>query len=315
MGADVELDARRADRHRHRAASRASTSTCTTSASSPRSSPRSPRSPTGPSRLRGIAHIRGHETDRLAALATEINALGGDVDRDRGRAADHARARCTAGVFHTYDDHRMATAGAVLGLRVPGRRGRGHRDHRQDAARTSPTSGPACSRARWRRPLTARAAQPTTRTTSGSARAARLAAAHQGPRPAHDDAVDRRRGHASTAAATRLLGDGAGEPRSVTAMRARELGRKGVVVGDRVRWSATSPAADGPLARIVRVEPRDDGAAPHRRRHRPGRAGHRRQRRPARDRHRAGRPGAAPAADRPLPGRRLRRRPGAAARA
>ncbi|MGH3888230.1 MAG: 3-phosphoshikimate 1-carboxyvinyltransferase, partial [Pseudonocardiaceae bacterium] len=34
---------------------------------------------TGPSRLRGIAHLRGHETDRLAALATEIGALGGDV--------------------------------------------------------------------------------------------------------------------------------------------------------------------------------------------------------------------------------------------
>ena len=33
----------------------------------------------GPSRLRGVAHIRGHETDRLAALAAEIDGLGGEV--------------------------------------------------------------------------------------------------------------------------------------------------------------------------------------------------------------------------------------------
>ena len=73
-----------------------------------------------PSRLRGIGHLRGHETDRLAALAQEITRLGGDVEEtDDGLRHPPAR-RCTAGVFETYDDHRMATAGAVLGLAVPG---------------------------------------------------------------------------------------------------------------------------------------------------------------------------------------------------
>ncbi|MGZ4610120.1 MAG: 3-phosphoshikimate 1-carboxyvinyltransferase [Actinomycetes bacterium] len=73
----------------------------------------------GPSTLRGIAHLRHHETDRLAALSKEINALGGDVtELDDGLAI---RPRpLTGGVFATYDDHRLATAAAVLGLRVPG---------------------------------------------------------------------------------------------------------------------------------------------------------------------------------------------------
>ncbi|MEI7034578.1 3-phosphoshikimate 1-carboxyvinyltransferase [Streptomyces pratensis] len=70
-----------------------------------------------PSTLRGVAHLRLHETDRLAALTEEINALGGDVTE----TADglHIRPRpLHGGVFHTYDDHRMATAGAVIGLAV-----------------------------------------------------------------------------------------------------------------------------------------------------------------------------------------------------
>jgi len=72
-----------------------------------------------PSTLRGVAHLRLHETDRLAALTKEINALGGDVTE----TADglHIRPRpLHGGVFHTYDDHRMATAGAVIGLVVEG---------------------------------------------------------------------------------------------------------------------------------------------------------------------------------------------------
>ncbi|KUF16181.1 MULTISPECIES: 3-phosphoshikimate 1-carboxyvinyltransferase [Streptomyces] len=72
-----------------------------------------------PSTLRGVAHLRLHETDRLAALTKEINELGGDVTE----TADglHIRPRpLHGGVFHTYDDHRMATAGAVIGLAVPG---------------------------------------------------------------------------------------------------------------------------------------------------------------------------------------------------
>ncbi|MEU1089358.1 3-phosphoshikimate 1-carboxyvinyltransferase [Streptomyces sp. NPDC005576] len=72
-----------------------------------------------PSTLSGVAHLRLHETDRLAALTKEINELGGDVTE----TADglHIRPRpLRAGVFHTYDDHRMATAGAIIGLAVPG---------------------------------------------------------------------------------------------------------------------------------------------------------------------------------------------------
>jgi 3-phosphoshikimate 1-carboxyvinyltransferase len=72
-----------------------------------------------PSRLRGIAHLRGHETDRLAAITTEFNALGGDVrETEDGLAITPAPMH--GGVFHTYGDHRMATSAAVLGLVVPG---------------------------------------------------------------------------------------------------------------------------------------------------------------------------------------------------
>jgi 3-phosphoshikimate 1-carboxyvinyltransferase len=72
-----------------------------------------------PSHLRGIAHIRGHETDRLAALATEFNGLGGHVTETE----DGLTIRPTAlhgGPFRTYADHRMAHAGVILGLGVDG---------------------------------------------------------------------------------------------------------------------------------------------------------------------------------------------------
>jgi 3-phosphoshikimate 1-carboxyvinyltransferase len=73
----------------------------------------------GPSNLRGIAHLRHHETDRLAALSREITALGGDVeDSDDGLIVRPQPLH--GGLFSTYDDHRLATAAAVLGLRVPG---------------------------------------------------------------------------------------------------------------------------------------------------------------------------------------------------
>ena len=72
-----------------------------------------------PSSLRGIAHLRLHETDRLAALAAELNALGGDVDEEES-ALHISPAPLHSGIFHTYDDHRLATAGAMLGLVVKG---------------------------------------------------------------------------------------------------------------------------------------------------------------------------------------------------
>ena len=72
-----------------------------------------------PSHLRGIGHLRKHETDRLAALTREINALGGHVVEHES-SLHITPTPLHAGVFHTYDDHRLATAGAVLGLVVKG---------------------------------------------------------------------------------------------------------------------------------------------------------------------------------------------------
>jgi 3-phosphoshikimate 1-carboxyvinyltransferase len=70
-----------------------------------------------PSTLRGVAHLRLHETDRLAALTKEINELGGDVTETEDGL--HIRPRTLhGGVFRTYDDHRMATAGSIIGLAV-----------------------------------------------------------------------------------------------------------------------------------------------------------------------------------------------------
>jgi len=72
-----------------------------------------------PSHLRGIAHIRGHETDRLAALSTELGNLGADVvEHDDGLSLRPAPLH--GGVFRTYADHRMAHAGVILGAAVDG---------------------------------------------------------------------------------------------------------------------------------------------------------------------------------------------------
>lgn len=73
----------------------------------------------GPSRITGIGHLRGHETDRLAALAAEINGLGGAVTELEDGLAIEPRP-LTGGLWRTYEDHRMATAGAIIGLAVPG---------------------------------------------------------------------------------------------------------------------------------------------------------------------------------------------------
>jgi 3-phosphoshikimate 1-carboxyvinyltransferase len=77
-----------------------------------------------PSHLRGIGHLRLHETDRLAALTREINLLGGNVVEEetslRITPAGKFGEGLHSGIFHTYDDHRLATAGAVIGLLVPG---------------------------------------------------------------------------------------------------------------------------------------------------------------------------------------------------
>jgi 3-phosphoshikimate 1-carboxyvinyltransferase len=72
-----------------------------------------------PSRLYGVAHLRGHETDRLHALQTELTRLGGEVEA----SADALLIRPAplhGAVLRTYHDHRMAMAAAVLGAGVPG---------------------------------------------------------------------------------------------------------------------------------------------------------------------------------------------------
>jgi 3-phosphoshikimate 1-carboxyvinyltransferase len=76
-------------------------------------------SPGSVSRLSGIAHLRGHETDRLAALCTEINRLGGDC-RETADGLEITATPLRPGTWQSYADHRMATAGAIVGLRVAG---------------------------------------------------------------------------------------------------------------------------------------------------------------------------------------------------
>ena len=72
-----------------------------------------------PTQIRGVAHLRGHETDRLSALVSEINSLGGDAtETEDGMIIKPAKLH--GGLWKTYEDHRMATAGAIIGLAVPG---------------------------------------------------------------------------------------------------------------------------------------------------------------------------------------------------
>jgi 3-phosphoshikimate 1-carboxyvinyltransferase len=72
-----------------------------------------------PTTIRGVAHLRGHETDRLSALVNEINSIGGDATETAdGMVINPASLK--GGLWRTYEDHRMATAGAIIGLKVPG---------------------------------------------------------------------------------------------------------------------------------------------------------------------------------------------------
>jgi 3-phosphoshikimate 1-carboxyvinyltransferase len=72
----------------------------------------------GPFTIRGVAHIRGHETDRISALVTELRRIGADVEEfEDGFRVNKGGG--TTGTWKTYDDHRMAHAGAVAGLVIP----------------------------------------------------------------------------------------------------------------------------------------------------------------------------------------------------
>jgi 3-phosphoshikimate 1-carboxyvinyltransferase len=73
-----------------------------------------------PSVIRGVAHLRGHETDRLAALAAEINRIGGIARETADGLEIDPSNNLHGALWQTYEDHRMATAGAIIGLRVPG---------------------------------------------------------------------------------------------------------------------------------------------------------------------------------------------------
>jgi 3-phosphoshikimate 1-carboxyvinyltransferase len=73
----------------------------------------------GPSTIRGVAHIRGHETNRLAALTAELGALGVEVSETPDGLVISPAPR-HGGTWHTFDDHRLAHAGALLGLVTPG---------------------------------------------------------------------------------------------------------------------------------------------------------------------------------------------------
>jgi 3-phosphoshikimate 1-carboxyvinyltransferase len=70
--------------------------------------------------IRGVAHLRGHETDRLAALATEINRIGGIARETADGLEIDPSNNLHGALWQTYEDHRMATAGAIIGLRVAG---------------------------------------------------------------------------------------------------------------------------------------------------------------------------------------------------
>jgi 3-phosphoshikimate 1-carboxyvinyltransferase len=72
-----------------------------------------------PTTIRGVAHLRGHETDRLSALVNEINSIGGDAtETPDGMSINPSKLR--GGLWRSYEDHRMATAGAIIGLRIAG---------------------------------------------------------------------------------------------------------------------------------------------------------------------------------------------------
>ena len=240
------LERRRAHRQRTGRARRASTPTSTTSASSPRSSPRSARWPTSPSVLRGIAHIRGHETDRLAALARELGGLGADVAETEDGLAFRPGPAARRAVPHL----RRPPDGARRRrrrLRRRRRAGRGRRHHRARPSRTSPTRG-AGSCDRVMSPGQRRYGEEDQEHYDRPRRRTRPRTKE---RPTYDDAHD---GVVLTVDRGRygvVVGDTA-----VTTMKARPLGRKGVVVGDRVRVVGDVSGEEGSLARIVEVAER-----------------------------------------------------------
>lgn len=78
---------------------------------------------TSPTRIRGVAFIRHHESDRISALAAELTRIGaGVVEHDDGLTIEPSTATMHSAAIETYDDHRIAMAFAVSGLKLGGLR-------------------------------------------------------------------------------------------------------------------------------------------------------------------------------------------------
>jgi 3-phosphoshikimate 1-carboxyvinyltransferase len=73
----------------------------------------------GPTTIRNVAHIRHKETDRLAALATELRRVGAGVD-EFGDGLKITPGSLHGAEIETYNDHRMAMSLALVGLKIPG---------------------------------------------------------------------------------------------------------------------------------------------------------------------------------------------------
>lgn len=75
-----------------------------------------------PTRIRGVAHMRVKETDRVSAVATEARKLGVRVDEYEDGLEIFAgpNVKLNGARIATYDDHRMAMSFALAGLRIPG---------------------------------------------------------------------------------------------------------------------------------------------------------------------------------------------------
>ena len=198
------------------------------------------------SRLTGIAHLRGHETDRLAALSAEINRLGGDCpETPDGLLITATPLR--PGTWRSYADHRMATAGAIVGLRVAGVQV----DDIETTAKTLPQFPRLWADMLggvWRlRPGDYDESDVKIRSGRGSRPRTKTRPEHADAKPAMVVSVDRGRWGCV------LDGD---PDRRVTAMRARELGRTPIVVGDDVDVVGDLSGRPDTLARIVRRGPR-----------------------------------------------------------
>lgn len=74
----------------------------------------------GRTTIRGVAHIRGHETDRIAALVAELRRLGAEAEETADGLTLVGGGELRPAVLHTYADHRMVHFAALLALRVPG---------------------------------------------------------------------------------------------------------------------------------------------------------------------------------------------------